>query len=73
MTRPNRYLGRMALFVLAVAAAIALIAFAYETLQQAFMANPVLNGIIVGILLIGILFNFRQVLLRRQLQHHRPS
>ena len=55
----------MALFVIVVAAAIALIAVAYPTLQAAFMTNPILNGIIVGILVIGILFNFRQVLLLR--------
>jgi hypothetical protein len=33
-----------------------------EKIQQAFMANPGLNGLIIGVLLIGIIFSFRQVL-----------
>jgi hypothetical protein len=33
-----------------------------KPIQQAFMANPGLNGLIIGVLLIGIIFSFRQVL-----------
>src|ERR1700744_1457964 len=33
-----------------------------QKIQQAFMANPGLNGLIIGVLLIGIIFSFRQVL-----------
>jgi hypothetical protein len=33
-----------------------------DKIQQAFMANPGLNGLIIGVLLIGIIFSFRQVL-----------
>jgi hypothetical protein len=34
----------------------------YQPIQRAFMANPGLNGLIIGVLLIGIIFSFRQVL-----------
>ena len=60
MTPPNRYLFRMGVFVLAVVATLGVL---YVALKSAFMANPVLNGVIVGILVIGILYNFRQVLM----------
>lgn len=58
MIRPRRYLVRIALFLAAVlAVAIALI----EPLISAFMANPALNGLILGVLLVGIGLNIRQV------------
>jgi len=60
MTPPNRYLFRMGVFVLGVAAVLGAL---YLALKSAFMANPVLNGVIIGILVIGILYNFRQVLM----------
>jgi len=59
MSQPNRYLLRMGLFVFAVAITLGVL---YVALKSAFMANPVLNGVIIGILLIGILYSFRQVL-----------
>jgi hypothetical protein len=59
MTRPRRYLLRMLLFVVVVAAAAA---FLYEPLKRAFLASPPLNGLILGVLLLGIIYNFRQVL-----------
>jgi hypothetical protein len=59
MTRPRRYLLRMLLFVVLVAAAAA---FLYEPLKRAFLAAPPLNGLIVAVLIFGILYNFRQVL-----------
>jgi hypothetical protein len=58
MTRPQRYLIRMTLFIIAV---IALIGFLYTPLQIAFMANAPLNGLICGVLILGIAYNFRQV------------
>ncbi len=60
MTHTRRYITRMALFLAAVAVAAALLA---EGLFGAFMANPALNGLILGVLLIGILMNFRQVVM----------
>lgn len=59
MTRPRRYLIRMAVFVLAVAAGAAALG---RPLSQYFMGNPAVNGVIVGILLAGIVYIFRQVL-----------
>jgi len=60
MTRPKRYLIRMVLFLLAVMAAAILL---FGQLQDAFFANAALNGLILGVLLIGIFNNFRQVLM----------
>lgn len=58
MTRPRWYIFRMAFFVSAVAVIGALLA---PVLAPAFFANPALNGIIAAVLVIGILFIFRQV------------
>lgn len=58
MTRPHRYLIRMTLFLAAVAGVAFIL---YPTLQSAFMANAPLNGLIVGVLVLGIGYNFRQV------------
>lgn len=60
MTRPQRYLIRMVLFLVAVAAAAVLL---FAQLHEAFFANAALNGLILGVLLIGIFNNFRQVLM----------
>ncbi|HUT48654.1 MAG TPA: flagellar motor protein MotA [Alphaproteobacteria bacterium] len=59
MSQPKSYLFRMGLFVFAVAITLGVL---YVALKNAFMANPVLNGVIIGILLIGILYSFRQVI-----------
>lgn len=60
MIRPRRYLVRISVFLAAVLAiAVALI----EPLIGAFMANPALNGLILGVLLVGIFLNIRQVAL----------
>lgn len=60
MTRPNRYLLRMAVFLAVVAAVAAVLA---PGLTAAFLANPALNGLIFGVFLVGIVLNFRQVML----------
>lgn len=62
MTRPQRYLVRMSLFLLAVAAACAALA---PQLKDAFLANAVLNGMILGVLLLGVIYIFRQVFVLR--------
>ena len=59
MTRPNRYLVRMALFLLAVIAVALLLS---PVLLGAYANNPGLNSLILLILLIGIAWNLRQVL-----------
>jgi hypothetical protein len=61
ITRPRRFLSRMVLF-LAVVAVGALILLSYG-LGRAFMVNPALNGLILGVLTTGIVLNFRQVML----------
>ncbi|WP_189045748.1 flagellar motor protein MotA [Aliidongia dinghuensis] len=58
MSRPQRYLVRMALFVVIVA--VILVALS-PVLAPAFEANLALNSIIAAILLIGIVYIFRQV------------
>lgn len=58
MSRPQIFLIRMALFILAVGAGAALL---YRPLQEAFLSNPVINGIILGVLVIGIGQSFRTV------------
>ena len=58
MTKPYRVLFWMGVSVLATAA---IAAFVLEPLRSAFLANPVFNALIVGVLLIGIIINFRQV------------
>ena len=59
MNRPQRYLFRMIAFVVIVAGACAAL---YPQLKDAFVANGVLNGLIVGVLLLGIVYIFRQVI-----------
>jgi len=59
VTRPQRYLTRMAVFVAAVAAIAALLS---PALYRFFMGNPAVNGLILFILLAGIVYIFRQVM-----------
>ena len=59
MNRPQRYLARMAVFVAAVAVITALLS---PALYRYFMGNPAVNGVILGILVLGIIYIFRQVL-----------
>jgi hypothetical protein len=60
MNRPRRFLIRMGLFVVLVAALAAALG---KSLTTAFMGNPVVNGVILGILIAGIAYIFRQVLM----------
>lgn len=59
MTSPQRFLIRMVVFVVAV---VVIGAFLFPPLRGAFTANVGLNGLILGVLLLGIIYNFRQVL-----------
>ena len=60
MRRTRRFLLRMGLFLVLVAA----LAFAlHRPLVAAFLGNPAVNGVILGILLAGIVYIFRQVML----------
>jgi hypothetical protein len=62
MTRPQRFLTRMAIFLVVV---IIIAGFLAGPMHRAFLANPALNGLIVGVLVLGIIYVFRQVLLLR--------
>ena len=59
MTRPHHYLLRMLIFLGAVGGVGFML---FMSFRDAFMANPALNGLIVGVLFIGILYNFSQVI-----------
>ena len=58
MSRPQRYLNRMFLFLIAVCGVAFLL---FPTLAQAFTVNGPLNSLILGVLGFGILYIFRQV------------
>jgi len=60
MSRSHRFLLRMIAFLALV---IALAAALGNALFAAFMGNPAVNGVIFGILIAGIVYIFRQVLL----------
>ena len=60
MARPRRFLIRMGVFL---AAAVVLAAVWIAPIRNAFLANPPLNGLILAVFALGILFNFRQVLM----------
>ena len=60
MNRSRRFLIRMVLFLAVVAALAAVLG---RELVNAFMGNPAVNGVILGILIAGIIYIFRQVLL----------
>lgn len=58
-TGPGRYLLWMAVFIGAVGAISVLL---HRPLIDAFEANPPINGVILGVLLIGIIYTFQQAL-----------
>jgi hypothetical protein len=59
MTNPQRFITRMILFLVLAAVAVAA---AYELVIRIFFYNPPLNGLIIGVLLVGIVYMFRRVL-----------
>ena len=58
LTPPRIYLVRMAVFLVLAGFVVFIL---YRTLFAAFMANPGLNGLIVGVLFIGVVLAIRQV------------
>jgi hypothetical protein len=60
MNQPRRFLVRMILFLAAVVSVASIL---YQQLWTAFLANAYLNGPILGVFLLGILYNFRQVIM----------
>jgi hypothetical protein len=59
LSSPRIYLLRMLVFLILCAL---LVVVMYKQIWVAFLANPGLNGVIVGVLVIGILLSFRQVI-----------
>ncbi len=59
LSSPRTFLVRMVVFVLLVGFLGVIL---HEQIQRAFMANPGLNGLIFGVLFIGIVLSFRQVI-----------
>ena len=58
MTRPQKYLTRITIFLIPV---VILCVFLYPRLIEAFITNPGLNGLIAAVLFIGVIFSIRQV------------
>ncbi|MEQ9449285.1 MAG: flagellar motor protein MotA, partial [Rhodospirillaceae bacterium] len=58
MTDSKTYLTRMAVFLAVVGVGVAFIG---PNLITFFLVNPLLNGLILGVILTGIFLNFRQV------------
>ena len=59
MEKSSKFIIRMTVFVIA---AIAIAAALRDAMQDAFMANVALNGVIVGVLIIGIIYAYRRVI-----------
>ena len=59
MSKPTRFLVRMGIFLVLVGAGCFALA---PRLSEAFFANAILNGMIIGVFLLGVLLIFRQVL-----------
>ncbi len=58
MSNPQRFINRMIVFLILAAIAIG---FAYDIVFRMFLYNPILNGLILAVLLIGIFYVFRRV------------
>jgi hypothetical protein len=58
MTTPQRFINRMIVFLVLAALAVA---GAYDVIFRVFLYNPLLNGLILGVLLVGIVYIFRRV------------
>ncbi|HYL33924.1 MAG TPA: flagellar motor protein MotA [Stellaceae bacterium] len=58
MSHPSRYLTRMTIFVIVIALIAGMLS---PALYPYFMGNPVVNGVIVGILVAGVIYIFHQV------------
>src|SRR5215468_5780208 len=59
LSSPRIFLVRMLVFVILVALLVVVL---YRQIWIAFLANPGLNALIVGVLFIGIILAFRQVI-----------
>ena len=62
LTRPQIFLWRMTLFLILAALLAIILDGQTQQLRHSFLANPGLNALIIGVLLVGIVYSFRQVL-----------
>ena len=62
MSNPKHTIFWMLIYLIIVGAICTLL---YKPLESAFMANWVFNGLIIGVLFVGVLITFRQVLILR--------
>jgi hypothetical protein len=60
LTRLRRFIVRMILFLVVVGVAVAAL---FPQMRYAFLANPVLNGMIIGVLFIGVVYIFRNIIM----------
>lgn len=58
MSKPNAFLWRMVIFLVVVAVIAGVLS---DTLAYAFITNPEINGVIAGVLVLGIAYNLRSV------------
>ena len=59
VSSPRIFLVRMVVFLILCGLIVIVL---YKQIWTAFMANPALNALIIGVLLIGIVLSFRQVI-----------
>src|SRR5215213_9257138 len=59
LSSPRIFLIRMLVFLILCALIVVVL---YRQIWAAFLANPGLNALIVGVLLIGVVLSFRQVI-----------
>jgi hypothetical protein len=62
LTYPQVFLWRMSLFLILAILLAVILDGQTQQLRTSFMANPGLNGLILGVLFVGIVYAFRQVL-----------
>jgi hypothetical protein len=62
LTRPQVFLWRMTLFLILAVLLAVILDGQTQQIRHSFMANPGLNTLIIGVLLVGIVYAFRQVL-----------
>jgi len=62
LTRPQVFLWRMSLFLILAVLLATILDGQTQQLRKSFLANPGLNALIIGVLLVGIVYAFRQVL-----------
>lgn len=60
MTNPQRFLNRVIVFLVVT---LLVVAAVYDVVWRAFLHNPALNGLILGVLLLGLVYTIRRILM----------